>query len=55
MPSATTEIPPWTRPAPTQEKLEYADLARIDLSKWPEKKEELVEDLRFAVNEVGFW
>ncbi|GAA5962168.1 hypothetical protein JCM3765_003883 [Sporobolomyces pararoseus] len=55
MPAATIEIPTWKRPEPTQEKLDYADLARIDLSKWPDKKEELVEDLRFAVNEVGFW
>lgn len=55
MPAAKTDIPTWKRPAPTQENLDYAELARIDLSKWPDKKEELVEDLRFAVNEVGFW
>lgn len=55
MPSAIPDIKPWTRPAPTQEPLDYAELARIDLAKWPEKKSELVEDLRYAVNEVGFW
>ncbi|GAA5967434.1 hypothetical protein JCM8115_000789 [Rhodotorula mucilaginosa] len=55
MPSAVPNIKPWTRPAPTQEPLDYAELARIDLAKWPEKKSELVEDLRYAVNEVGFW
>ncbi|GAA5866144.1 hypothetical protein JCM8547_000612 [Rhodosporidiobolus lusitaniae] len=55
MPSSVLDIPEWKRPAPTKEPLEYAELARIDLSKWPAKKEELVEDLRHAVNEVGFW
>lgn len=55
MPTSVLDIPTWQRPAPTQEKLEYAELARIDLSKWPERKDELVEDLRHAVTEVGFW
>ncbi|GAA5865807.1 hypothetical protein JCM1840_006255 [Sporobolomyces johnsonii] len=55
MPSAAPVIPTWVRPALTQEDLDYADLAKIDLSKWPARKEELVEDLRRAVTEVGFW
>jgi len=55
MPSSTLEIPRWVRPRPTQDKLDYVDLARIDLSKWPAQKEELVDDLRKAVTEVGFW
>ncbi|KAK5698271.1 putative flavonol synthase [Elasticomyces elasticus] len=55
MPSSTLEIPRWARPRPTQDKLDYVDLARIDLSKWPAQKEELVDDLRKAVTEVGFW
>jgi len=56
MPSIAHDIPRWQRPAPTtDETLDYAELARVDLSKWPEKKEELIEDLRHAVNEVGFW
>ncbi|GAA5973012.1 hypothetical protein JCM11641_000363 [Rhodosporidiobolus odoratus] len=56
MPSSLLDFPVWQRPAPTTDAtLDYAQLARIDLSKWPGKKEELVEDLRVAVNEVGFW
>ncbi|GAA5941694.1 uncharacterized protein JCM15063_002644 [Sporobolomyces koalae] len=56
MPSvAAADVPVWHRPAPTQEKLDYADLAVVDLSKWPEKKHELVQDLRVAVCQVGFW
>ncbi|GAA5830034.1 hypothetical protein JCM5353_003954 [Sporobolomyces roseus] len=56
MPSIAHDIPRWQRPAPTtDDTLDYAELARVDLSKWPEKKEELIEDLRHAVNEVGFW
>ncbi|GAA6010478.1 hypothetical protein JCM10207_001324 [Rhodosporidiobolus poonsookiae] len=55
MPASVLDIPVWQRPAPTSESLEYAQLARVDLSKWPAKKEELVEDLRRAVNDVGFW
>ncbi|GAA5917184.1 hypothetical protein JCM6882_000544 [Rhodosporidiobolus microsporus] len=57
MPSSALDIPVWERPAPTTEipDSEFAQLARIDLSKWPDRKEELVEDLRHAVNEVGFW
>ena len=55
MPSAIPDIKPWPRPPPSQEPIDYAELARIDLAKWPEKKSELVEDLRYAVNEVGFW
>ncbi|GAA6044217.1 hypothetical protein JCM8097_002266 [Rhodosporidiobolus ruineniae] len=55
MPSILPEIPTWVRPEPTKEQLDYAELARIDLGKWPAKKEELVEDLRHAVNNVGFW
>lgn len=55
MPSSALDIPVWERPAPTSEQLEYAELACIDLSKWPARKEELVSDLRHAVTEVGFW
>ncbi|GAA6018472.1 hypothetical protein JCM11491_007010 [Sporobolomyces phaffii] len=55
MPAATIDIPTWRRPSPTTEELDYAKLARIDLGKWPEKRDELVEDLRLAVTKVGFW
>ncbi|GAA6046683.1 hypothetical protein JCM3770_003115 [Rhodotorula araucariae] len=53
--SSALDIPTWQRPAPTAEELDYVELARIDLSKWPSRKAELVEDLRHAVTEVGFW
>ncbi|ORY79788.1 Clavaminate synthase-like protein [Leucosporidium creatinivorum] len=51
---------PYVRPEPTKEDLEYAPLAALDVSKvpdWskPEGKEELVNDLRRAIEEVGFF
>lgn len=55
MPTSVLDIPTWQRPAPTTEKLDTVELARIDLGKWPDKKEELVDDLRHAVTDVGFW
>ncbi|GAA5904018.1 hypothetical protein JCM8208_001764 [Rhodotorula glutinis] len=55
MPASVLDIPTWRRPAPTTEKLDTVELARIDLGKWPARKEELVDDLRHAVTDVGFW
>lgn len=55
MPAAVLDIPTWQRPAPTTEKLDTVELARIDLGKWPAQKYELVADLRHAVTDVGFW
>lgn len=54
--TVTFNIPPYSRPAPTQEKLDYAPLSVVDLSKWdrPNGKEELVNDLRVAIQDVGF-
>ena len=45
------------RPAPTTEALDYANLAQIDISKWfdPDQRASLLEDIRHAVHEVGFW
>lgn len=56
MPSATYDIPEWVRPAETKEQLDYVQLAEIDLSKWWKgQKTELLDDIRVAVHEVGFW
>ncbi|KAI1382854.1 Clavaminate synthase-like protein [Hypoxylon trugodes] len=50
-------IKPWTRPQPTTEKLEYAELPKIDLSIFdqPGGKQELARQLYDAVTKVGFW
>lgn len=47
----------WIRPAPTTKKLDYAKLAQIDISKWfdPHQRASLLEDIRHAVHDVGFW
>lgn len=51
MATSALDVPAWTPPPPTKEQLDYAELAQIDLSKWPTKKEELLLDMRRAVNE----
>jgi isopenicillin N synthase-like dioxygenase len=50
-------IPKWDRPEPTQCELDYADLTNIDLSKFDAEggKLELVETIRHALTDVGFW
>lgn len=50
-------VKPWSRPAVTKEQLEWADLPKIDLSKFeqPGGKEELARDLYDAISRVGFW
>ncbi|ORY27485.1 hypothetical protein BCR39DRAFT_538233 [Naematelia encephala] len=50
-------IKPWNRPEPTKCELDYADLTNIDLSKFEteEGKLELVETIRHALTDVGFW
>ncbi|ORY88268.1 Clavaminate synthase-like protein [Leucosporidium creatinivorum] len=55
MAPSALDVRTWTPPPATQEKLDYAELAQVDLSKWPAKKDELLLDMRRAVNEVGFW
>ncbi|KAJ5811548.1 hypothetical protein N7474_007849 [Penicillium riverlandense] len=64
-PSAIEEQPPiqtvpikaWNRPAPTEEKLDWAPLVQIDLSRFDEPggKQELANQLYDAVTRVGFW
>ncbi|GAA5854620.1 hypothetical protein JCM8547_004913 [Rhodosporidiobolus lusitaniae] len=56
MPVSAADIPTYQRPPATKEQLDYVDLAVIDLSKWdkPGGKEELVEDLRRAIIDIGF-
>ncbi|GAA5860114.1 hypothetical protein JCM8547_009185 [Rhodosporidiobolus lusitaniae] len=57
MPSAVPELPPYQRLQPTKEKLDTVDLHLIDLSKFtkPGGKEALVDDLRRAIEQVGFF
>lgn len=60
MSSPHPHIEPYVRPEPTKEDLEYAPLAALDVSKVPDwnksdGKEELVNDLRRAIEEVGFF
>ncbi|GAA5994455.1 uncharacterized protein JCM10292_002074 [Rhodotorula paludigena] len=54
--SAAPELPPYSRPPATKEKLNHLSLASLDLSKFnqPGGKEELVDELRKAISEVGF-
>ncbi|KAF3071043.1 hypothetical protein GL218_00945 [Daldinia childiae] len=50
-------VKPWTRPTKTSENLEYAELPKIDLSRFDEPggKQELAKQLYDAVTKVGFW
>ena len=50
-------VKPWSRPSPTSEKLDWAPLAQIDLSRFDEPggKQELARQLYDAVSRVGFW
>ncbi len=47
----------WSWPSPTSEKLDWAPLAQIDLSRFDEPggKQELARQLYDAVTRVGFW
>lgn len=61
MPSSQTAdqplVKPWSRPAHTKEKLDWAPLTKIDLSRFDEPggKQDLANQLADAVNRVGFW
>ncbi|EFX01571.1 2og-Fe oxygenase family protein [Grosmannia clavigera kw1407] len=61
MPSAvpvqSSPLRRWVRPDKTRQDLPWADIAAIDLSKFdqPGGKDQLVEDLRQAVHETGFF
>lgn len=50
-------IKPWARPHKTSEDLEWADLPKIDLSRFDEPggKAALAHDLLDALTRVGFW
>ncbi|KAK7748333.1 hypothetical protein SLS62_008701 [Diatrype stigma] len=50
-------IKPWTRPSKTSEDLDWADLPKIDLSRFDEPggKQALAHDLLDALTRVGFW
>ncbi|WYZ36212.1 hypothetical protein EsH8_XI_000095 [Colletotrichum jinshuiense] len=56
-PQAKVTVEKWTRPAPTAEKLDWAPLATIDLSRFDEPggKEQLAKELYDAVTKTGFW
>lgn len=51
------EIPPYQRPAETQENLEWAPLVEINISRFnePGEKQKLAAKLEDAVRNVGFW
>jgi isopenicillin N synthase-like dioxygenase len=51
------EIPPYQRPAETQEDLEWAPLVEINISRFnePGEKQKLAAKLEDAVRNVGFW
>ncbi|GAA6037780.1 hypothetical protein JCM8097_005030 [Rhodosporidiobolus ruineniae] len=57
MPSVVPEIPPYERIPATEEDLDYVDLHVLDLAKLskPGGQQELVEDLRKAIETVGFF
>ncbi|KAI8956822.1 Clavaminate synthase-like protein [Daldinia sp. FL1419] len=50
-------VKPWIRPNTTSESLQYAELPKIDLSRFdkPGGKQELAGQLYDAVTKVGFW
>ncbi|EHY55602.1 hypothetical protein HRR83_007816 [Exophiala dermatitidis] len=54
--SKPIDLPPWTPPPPTKEKLEYVKLVNIDLAKFddPEGRKELARDLYEAATGHGF-
>lgn len=62
VPSSTTNtkrilVKPWSRPPQTSEKLDWAPLTTIDLSRFDEPggKQDLAKQLYDAVTRVGFW
>lgn len=53
----TTLIKPWSRPKPTSEGLDWAELPKLDLSRFDEPggKQELADQLHDAITRLGFW
>ncbi|SPO07280.1 related to iron/ascorbate family oxidoreductases [Cephalotrichum gorgonifer] len=50
-------VKPWSRPKPTGENLDWAELPKIDLSQFDEPggKKKLADQLYDAITRVGFW
>ncbi len=57
VPTKQVLVKPWARPRETSEDLDWADLPKIDLSRFDEPggKQELAEQLLDAVTRIGFW
>ena len=55
--TATPIVKPWNRPEVTKEPLDWADLPKIDLSRFDEPggKQQLAAQLHDAISRVGFW
>ncbi|KAK7698332.1 hypothetical protein SLS64_012697, partial [Diaporthe eres] len=53
----TTLIKPWSRPKQTSEGLDWAELPKLDLSRFDEPggKQELAGQLHDAITRLGFW
>lgn len=53
----TTLIKPWSRPKQTNEELDWAELPKLDLSRFDEPggKQELADQLQDAITRLGFW
>ena len=53
----TYDIPPYERPPPTKEDLDWAPLVTIDVSRFdePGEKQRLAADLEDTIRNVGFW
>lgn len=53
----TTIVKPWSRPKPTTEDLDWAELPKIDLSRFDEPggKQQLASHLYDAITKLGFW
>lgn len=53
----TTLIKPWSRPKQTSEELDWAELPKLDLSRFDEPggKQELADQLHDAITRLGFW
>lgn len=53
----TTLIKPWNRPVQTSEELDWAELPKLDLSRFDEPggKQQLADQLQDAITRLGFW
>lgn len=53
----STLIKPWSRPKQTREDLDWAELPKLDLSRFDEPggKQQLADQFRDAITRLGFW